>query len=101
MASIVALAVFSIGLAPIVPAFAEGSEGKAWGEVTSEGAVADGQATGQHASDPNGSGSSNDDRFSSDDPGRDGLGNLKNLTGDWCELADFLGSDPESCPDGA
>ena len=80
MASIVAVAVFSIATAPIAPsAFAEqlGSNGVNWGTATAFFAQIEPGTQGEHAS-----------NF---DIPREGLGNLKQaFGGDWCALLDFL-----------
>ena len=85
MASIVAVAVFSIAAAPIAPnAFAAdplGSNGVNWGAATAFFAQIEAGNQGEHASDQ-------------DEP-RTGLGNLKNaFDGDWCAVLDFL-EDPD------
>ena len=80
MASIVAVAVFSIAAAPIAPsAFAEqlGSNGVNWGTATAFFAQIEPGTQGEHSS--------------SFDTPREGLGNLKQaFGGDWCALLDFL-----------
>lgn len=82
MASIVAVAVFSIAVAPITPSvFADplGSNGENWGQATKFFAQIEPGNMGDHSS-------------SFDNP-RAGLGNLKNFFGgDWCLLLDFLNS---------
>jgi len=80
MASIVAVAVFSIAVAPIAPsAFAVplGSNGENWGQATKFFAQIEPGNMGEHSS-------------SQDEP-RAGLGNLKNaFGGDWCAVLEFL-----------
>lgn len=90
MASIVAVAVFSITVAPIAPSafadpeFTPGEEN--WGKATKW--YAQHYDMGEH--------SKNSD-FNGDEPGRVGLGNLKNELGSWCNLLDFLnGIDDEA-----
>ena len=85
MAGIVAVAVFSIAIAPIAPSvfaepeFTPGEEN--WGRATEW--YAQHYDMGEH--------SKNSD-YNGDEPGRVGLGNLKNATGSWCNLLDFLNS---------
>lgn len=71
----IALATFLVASAfaaiATAPAFAQGSEGACWGEAT-----VDATPLGEHSS-------------SFDEP-RTGLGNLKNLVGDWAALLGFL-----------
>ena len=80
MASIVAVAVFSIAVAPIAPsAFADplGSNGVNWGAASAFFAQIEPGNQGEHASDQ-------------EEP-RAGLGNLKNaFGGDWCAVLEFL-----------
>lgn len=73
LASILAVAVFSIAAAPLTQdAFAAGSNGDQWGQATKDFAP-----LGEHSS--------------SFDTPRTGLGNLKNMFGnDWCGLLGFL-----------
>ena len=71
LASVMAMS--AIATVAIAPASAEGSQGSCWGEAT-----ADFTPLGEHSS-------------SFDEP-RTGLGNLKNLLGDWAGLLGFLES---------
>ena len=96
MASILAVAVFSIAAAPLAQdAFAEsnsvthGSQAGTSFDNSGGGATwgANSAAFGQ--SGIMGSHSSSSGGFLAD-PGRDGLGNLAQLTGGWCGLITFL-----------
>ena len=95
MASILAVAVFSIAAAPLAQdAFAasnsptHGSEAgnnfdNSGGAIWGANSAAFGQAgiMGSHSSSQSG--------FAAD-PGRDGLGNLAQFTGGWCSFVNFL-----------
>jgi len=87
MASIVAVAVFSIAVAPIAPsAFADqlGSNGKNWGAATAFLAQIEPGHMGEHSK-------YKDCDFADPAPGCTGVGNLKKLfDNDWCGLLDFL-----------
>jgi hypothetical protein len=95
MASLLAVAVFSIAATPGAlaqsnsfthgttdPDSFDNSDGMWWGFFTQEEATDSGRSFGEHASSSGG--------FAAD-PGRDGLGNLSQATGGWCGLLVFLG----------
>ncbi len=77
MASLVAVAAFSLAVVPRAFADDEGSNGSNWGGATAFFAQIEPGTQGDHARDQ-------------EEP-RDGLGNLKNsFGGDWCGFLDFL-----------
>ncbi|MCA9827877.1 MAG: hypothetical protein KC444_05735 [Nitrosopumilus sp.] len=94
MASLLAVAVFSITVTPNVSAsnspthaseadnHFDLSDGVWWGYFSQDAATDDGRSFGGHASSSGG--------FVSE-PGSDGLGNLSQFTGSWCDLLEFLG----------
>jgi len=88
MASIVAVAVFSIAVAPIAPSafadptFTPGKEN--WGQATKWLAQQYPGAMGEHSSEKD------CDFVDGGEPGCTGLGNLKKEFGSWCALLDFL-----------
>lgn len=82
MASILAVAAFSIALTP--SAFAVGSNGENWGEATVFLAQIEPGQMGEHSK-------YKDCDFADPAPGCTGIGNLKNLfDNDWCLLLDFF-----------